>query len=52
MKEQKKEKIKKLNYEKPKMESTPLNASKAVISDCSPGAEMTSPWHPCKSMKI
>lgn len=48
---EKKKNIKKLKYEKPEMKSTLLNENKAIISDCSPGTEMASPWHPCKSMK-
>lgn len=48
---EKTKKTEKMIYEKPKMNSLPLNVAQAVISDCSPGAEMTSPWHPCKSIK-
>lgn len=51
MEKQIKENTDKLIYEKPEMISLPLKASQAVLSDCSPGAEVASPWHPCKSMK-
>jgi len=34
-------------YEKPLMQVTRLKPDQAVLSNCSPGEKMTSPWHPC-----
>ncbi|EKD49505.1 MAG: hypothetical protein ACD_63C00118G0001, partial [uncultured bacterium] len=37
----------KKQYKKPEVRATKLRAEKAVLSNCSPGEKMTSPWNPC-----
>jgi len=37
----------KKQYERPLIQEVKLKPEEAVLSNCSPGEKMTSPWYPC-----
>jgi len=37
----------KKQYERPLIQEVKLKPEEAVLSNCSPGEKMTSPWNPC-----